>query len=313
MKEGVTAMKSGKLRTARTVAVAALLLVIALALTGCGEQKKYEQAAALEAEGNYHEAWQLYYSLGRKNYKDAEDKADQVRSAALKAANAALAEGRYDDAEAIAEPFPFPYMKTVAQYAQTAKEGTYVRDLALSEDGKLSFVAVIADGAGGEDGPASLRVYLSASGNGRASGTVHTAPKGENDTGDGYFVPEDHLKDGEYVIADAPLDGWLYDAAPRSLTIVDYHELADSTLQRLQFMQMAHFTLAYTAIMNDGTEGALLSEWACNDLMFRDPMKTFAGGSVAVRILSSDGKTILFEQSVDIPAADGAGGEGASQ
>ena len=53
-----------------------------------------------------------------------------------------------------------------------------------------------------------------------------------------------------------------------------------------------------------GTEGALLSEWACNDLMFRDPMKTFAGGTVAVRILSSDGKTILFEQSVDIPAAE---------
>ena len=69
-------------------------------------------------------------------------------------------------------------------------------------------------------------------------------------------------------------------------------------------MQMAHFTLAYQAIMNDGTEGALLSEWACNDLMFRDPMKTFAGGTVAVRILSSDGKTILFEQSVDIPAAE---------
>lgn len=56
-----------------------LLLLVALVLTGCGEQKKYEQAAALEAEGNYHEAWQLYYSLGRKNYKDAEDKAEQVR------------------------------------------------------------------------------------------------------------------------------------------------------------------------------------------------------------------------------------------
>ena len=289
---------------ARALALAVMLALVALALAGCGEQKKYEQAAALEAAGNYHEAWQLFYSLGRKNYKDAEDRAEQVRSAAHQAAKAALAEGRYDDAEAIVKPFPFPYMQTIAQYAQTAKEGTYVKDLALSEDGKLSFTAAIADGAGGEGGPASLRVVLSASGNGRASGTAYTSPKGEDDTEEGYFVPEDYLEGGEYVITDAPLDGWLYDAAPRSLTIVDFQELADSTLQHLQFMQMAHFTLAYQAIMNDGTEGALLSEWACNDLMFRDPMKTFAGGTVAVRILSSDGKTILFEQSVDIPAAE---------
>ena len=46
-------MKSGKLRTARTVAVAALLLVIALALTGCGEQKKYEQAARALVKAEY--------------------------------------------------------------------------------------------------------------------------------------------------------------------------------------------------------------------------------------------------------------------
>ena len=195
------------------------------------------------------------------------------------------------------------------QYAQTAMEGTYVKDLKLSGDGKLSFTAGIADGAGGEEGPAVLRVLLSASGNGRASGTAFTAQKGEKDTGDGYFVPEDYLEDGRYVIADAPLDGWVYDAAPRSLTIVDYRELADSTLEHLRFMQMAHFTLAYKAVMNDGTEGALLSEWACHDLMFRDPMKTFAGGTVTVRILSSDGKTVLFEQSTGIPAAEGTGEE----
>ncbi len=304
-------MKKSHGRYARAVAVAAALLLVALALTGCGEQKKYEQAAALEAEGKYHDAWQLYFNLGRKNYKDAAEKAENARNAGYQAAQAALAEGRYDEAETIAKPFP--YMDKIVQYAQTAKEGTYVRDLTLSEDGKLSFTAAIADGASGEDGSAKLRVLLRASGNGRASGTVYTATKDENDTGDGYFVPEDHLKDGEYVISDVPLDGWVYDAAPRSLTIVDYHELADSTLEHLQFMQMAHFTLAYTAIMNDGTEGALLSEWACNDLMFRDPMKTFAGGTVTVRIQSSDGKTILFEQSVDIPAAEDGGEEGASQ
>ena len=65
-------MKKNVGRTARAVACVAVLLLIALVLTGCGEQKKYEQAAALEAEGNYHEAWLLYFSLGRKNYKDAE-------------------------------------------------------------------------------------------------------------------------------------------------------------------------------------------------------------------------------------------------
>ncbi len=303
-------MKRSKGGNAKALAAMVLLLLIALVLTGCGEQKKYEQAAALEAEGNYHEAWLLYFSLGRKNYKDAEEKAEQVFSDAYQAANAALAEGRYDEAVAIAEPFSstiYAYWKTIVQYAQTAKEGTYVKDLALSEDGKLSFRAAIADGAGGEDGPAILRVLRRASGNGRASGTVHTASKGEDDADDGYFVPEDYLVDGEYVVADAPLDGWLYDAAPRSLSLVDYHELADSTLEHLRFMQMAHFTLAYTVIMNDGTEAASLSEWACHDLMFRDPMKTFAGGTVEVRILTSDGKETLFEQSVDIPAEEDTG------
>ena len=296
-------------RYGKTLVIAAMLVLVMLLLTGCGEQKKYDQAAALEAAGNYHEAWQLFFSLGRKKYKDAEEKAEQVRSAAYQAAKAALAEGRYDDAKTIAEPFPFKYMETIVQYAQTAKEGTYVKDLRLSGDGKLSFTAGIAEDAGGEDGPAVLRVLLSASGNGRASGTVYTAVKGEKDTGDGYFDPEEYRTDGKYVIADVPLEGWVYDAAPRSLTIVDYRELADSTLEHLRFMQMAHFTLAYTAIMNDGTEGALLSEWACHDLMFRDPMKTFAGGTVTVRILSSDGKTTLFEQSTDIPAAESNGEE----
>ena len=305
-------MKKGIGTNARKFAVAAMLLLVTLLLTGCGEQKKYDQAAALEAGGNYHEAWQLFYSLGRKNYKDAGEKAEQARSAAHQAAKAALAEGRYDEAKAIAEPFPFKYMETIVQYAQTAMEGTYVKDLKLSGDGKLSFTAGIADGAGGEEGPAVLRVLLSASGNGRASGTAFTAQKGEKDTGDGYFVPEDYLEDGRYVIADAPLDGWVYDAAPRSLTIVDYRELADSTLEHLRFMQMAHFTLAYKAVMNDGTEGALLSEWACHDLMFRDPMKTFAGGTVTVRILSPDGKTVLFEQSTGIPAAADDGEKAAS-
>ena len=305
-------MKKGIGTNARKFAVAAMLLLVTLLLTGCGEQKKYDQAAALEAAGNYHEAWQLFYSLGRKNYKDAGEKAEQARSAAHQAAKAALAEGRYDEAKAIAEPFPFKYMETIVQYAQTAMEGTYVKDLKLSGDGKLSFTAGIADGAGGEEGPAVLRVLLSASGNGRASGTAFTAQKGEKDTGDGYFVPEDYLEDGRYVIADAPLDGWVYDAAPRSLTIVDYRELADSTLEHLRFMQMAHFTLAYKAVMNDGTEGALLSEWACHDLMFRDPMKTFAGGTVTVRILSPDGKTVLFEQSTGIPAAADDGEKAAS-
>ena len=276
-------MKKGIGTNARKFAVAAMLLLVTLLLTGCGEQKKYDQAAALEAAGNYHEAWQLFYSLGRKNYKDAGEKAEQVRSAAHQAAKAALAEGRYDEAKAIAEPFPFKYMETIVQYAQTAMEGTYVKDLKLSGDGKLSFTAGIADGAGGEEGPAVLRVLLSASGNGRASGTAFTAQKGEKDTGDGYFVPEDYLEDGRYVIADAPLDGWVYDA-----------------------------TLAYKAVMNDGTEGALLSEWACHDLMFRDPMKTFAGGTVTVRILSSDGKTVLFEQSTGIPAAADDGEKAAS-
>ena len=233
MKKGGIDMKKNHGRYARTFAAAAALLV-AMLLTGCGEQKKYEQAAALEAEGNYHEAWQLYFNLGRKNYKDAAEKAENTRNAGYQAAQAALAEGRYDDAETIAKPFP--YMDKIVQYAQTAKEGTYVRDLTLSEDGKLSFTAAIADGAGGEDGPAKLQVLLRASGNRRASGAVYTAPKEENDTGDGYFVPEDYLKDGEYVISDVPLDGWVYDAAPRSLTIVDYHELADSTLEHLQFM-----------------------------------------------------------------------------
>ena len=71
--------------------------------------------------------------------------------------------------------------------------------------------------------------------------------------------------------------------------------------QGLQMLQMAHFPIAYEAIMNDGTKGAALSEWACGSLRFRDPMKTFAGGTLTVRIVSADDNTVLFEQSVEIP------------
>ena len=71
-------------------------------------------------------------------------------------------------------------------------------------------------------------------------------------------------------------------------------------------LQMAHFPIAYEAIMNDGTKGAALSEWACGSLRFRDPMKTFAGGTLTVRIVSTDDNTVLFEQSADIPAREDA-------
>ena len=56
-------MKKSIGRNAKKFAIAAMLLLVML-LTGCGEQKKYDQAAALEAAGNYHEAWQLFFSLG---------------------------------------------------------------------------------------------------------------------------------------------------------------------------------------------------------------------------------------------------------
>ncbi len=295
------------MKKTRSVLIAAAMLMLMLTLSGCGEGKKYAQAAALEAEGKDFEAYQIYDELGEKRYQDAAQKAKEMRKAAMSAAETALAEGRYEDAEALAAPFPRSRDKErILAYAENAKNGSYVQGLTLSEDGRLSFTAAIGPDAGGTDGQPRLEVVLETWPNGRASGTVHTAEKKENSPEGTCFVPEDYLSGGRYVVTDAPIGAWTYAAEPKGLTIADFDELDSDTLRTLQTLQWAHFPIAYEAIMNDGTHGALLTEWSCSSLRFRDPMQTFAGGTLTVRLVSEDGKTVIFDQSAAIPASEAA-------
>ena len=284
----------------RSFLFAAALLLAAVMLSGCGEGKQYARAAELEAEGKYSDAYRAYSELGKKKYKDAAGKANEMKDAARSAAKKALTEGRYEEAEALAEDFS-PYMADILEYAVNAENGTYVADLTLSEEGRLSFTAAIGTDENGESRQAELEIELRVSPNGRASGTVRTAKEKEPSENSAFFVPERYLIDGRYVIAETPLTEWTYRTDPKGLTVASFDELADSTLQALQMLQMAHFPIAYEAIMNDGTKGAALSEWACGSLRFRDPMKTFAGGTLTVRIVSADDNMVLFEQSVEIP------------
>ena len=288
------------MRRTRPAVFAAAVLLAAVMLSGCGEGKKYARAAELEAEGKYYDAYREYSELGKKKYKDAAGKANEMKNAARAAAKKALTEGRYEEAEALAESFS-PYMADILEYAVNARNGTYVADLTLREEGRLSFTAAIGSDENGGSLQAGLEIELKVTPNGRASGTVRTAKEKEPSENSAYFVPERYLIDGRYVITEAPLGEWTYRADPKGLTVASFDELADSTLQALQMLQMAHFPIAFEAIMNDGTKGAALSEWACGSLRFRDPMKTFAGGTLTVRIVSADDNTVLFEQSVEIP------------
>ena len=243
------------MKRTKTVLFAAALLLTMGMLSGCGEGKKYDQAAALEAEGEYYDAYRMYSELGKKEYKDARKKATEMKNTAQAAAQAALAEGRYEEAEALAKSFS-PYMADILQYAGNARNGTYVTDLTLSEDGRLSFTAAVGTDENGSVLRASPEIVLKAFPNGKASGTVHTAEKKATSEEEGFFVPEEYLNDGRYVISGEPLAQWVYSAAPRGLTIASFDELDDNTLRSLQMLQMAHFPIAYEAIMNDGTKGA---------------------------------------------------------
>ncbi|MBQ5350178.1 MAG: hypothetical protein IIU41_03965, partial [Oscillospiraceae bacterium] len=109
----------------RSFLFAAALLLAAVMLSGCGEGKQYARAAELEAEGKYSDAYRAYSELGKKKYKDAAGKANEMKVAARSAAKKALTEGRYEEAEALAEDFS-PYMADILEYAVNAENGTYV-------------------------------------------------------------------------------------------------------------------------------------------------------------------------------------------
>ncbi len=288
----------------RISALAMALLLAMLSLSGCGEKKKYEAAAALEAEGKYYEAYLAYHEI--RSYEDSSQKEQEMEKAVLNAARTAFAENRYDEAAEWASYFPHDGgMTRIAEYAQTAKDGTWIKDLKLSGDGNISFTAAIGPQYGRWGETPVIQIALKSYGNGRAGGSVFTAEKQDTDEGEAYFIPEDYLtEDGQYEVTDLPLGSLIYDAKPDELTLVDFDELDDSTLGTLQTMQWAQFPIAREAIMNDGTKALTLSMWGCRGLKFRDLMKTFAGGVLSVRIVSQSGSdtVTLFEQTVDIPA-----------
>lgn len=58
-------------------AVIAVALAATLAFTGCGEQKKYDEAVALMEEGNYEDAIAEFEEI--KDYKDAADRITQCK------------------------------------------------------------------------------------------------------------------------------------------------------------------------------------------------------------------------------------------
>ena len=284
----------------RTLAITSVLLLAALLLTGCGEKKQYEAAAALEAEGQYYDAYLAYHEL--RSYEDSRQKEQEMKEAVFDAARTAFEESRYDEAAEWASYFSDdPDMKRIWDYAWSANNGTGISDLRLSEDGKLSFTATVGQQTGYEDGAARIQIVLNTDGNGRAKGYVFSAEGKKTDNTD-YFTASDYWTDGKYVISDLPLGSLVYDTVNKGLCVADFNEFADMTLYIMHIAEAAGYPIAYRAILNDGTELAALSEWACTPLRFRDPMKTFAGGTVSVRILANHGDEPLFEQTVDIPA-----------
>ena len=114
-----------------------LALVLCLSMAGCGEGKRYEEAAALLESGSYDEAAAAFEALG--DYKDA---ADMVTECAYQKAAATLVSGAYDEAaaafEALGDYKDAADMVTECAYQEAADLGAAGRP-ALSA---LAFIAL---------------------------------------------------------------------------------------------------------------------------------------------------------------------------
>ena len=263
--------------------IALFLALTLLALSGCGDGKKREEAAAMLEEGKFAEAYMAYSGL-----QDREMKED-TKNKAFAAAQEAYDKGDFDRAAEILESFTqFREFKSLLEDVKAAQSGTYVTDVKL-EGSNLSFTLNRAE----QDMESSrVRIRLEAK-NEQVSGWIY-----------GMIEPAD-LPEGSPCTVTVDLNETKWSASMGKFSFFDNAIFDIGTAAIFNSGTMAQFT---KCIRTDGTEGLTMG-LVLVKFGFGNTLKTFAGGKVFVTAIS-DGTakptdTILRgERSADIPAEE---------
>ncbi len=263
--------------------IALILVLTLLVLTGCGDQKRREEAAALVAEGKYIEAYTIYSGLQDKEMKqDTMDKA-------YAAAQEAYGKGDFSRAAEILESFTqYRNFKALLEDVQIALSGTYVSDVKL-EGSTLTFALARAE----TDMDHHVRIRLEAN-NEAVGGWIYDVLK-----------PEDLPTENPCTVT-VDLNGAKWSASmKRTFCFYDNFIFDIPTQALFSKGTMASF---YKCIRNDGTEGLAMG-MVLIPFGFRDTVKTFEGGKVYVAAYDekqskASEKNMKGEQSADIPGLE---------
>ena len=258
--------------------IALILALTLLVLSGCGEGKKREEAAAMAEAGDFAKAYELYSELKDK------DMQEDTKSKAYAAGQEAFSNGDYDRAAGILEHFKqYDDCNAILEEIETIKSGRYVTDVTI--DGQnVSFTLYRADKE--KD---CVRIKLEAN-NDTVAGWIYDVMK-----------PED-LPDENPCTVTTSLLGAKWSASAKKVFSFFNNSIFDiATSAWFNRGTMASF---YKCVRVDGTEGLTMG-MVLIPFGFRDAAKTFAGGKVSVAILDVDEKAgenrnMKGEKSADI-------------
>lgn len=260
--------------------IALILVLTLLVLTGCGDQKRREEAAAMVEEGRFAEAYTAYSGL-----QDREMKED-TKNKAYAAAQEAYNNGDFDRAAEILESFTqFREFKSLLEDVQVAQSGTFVSGVQMNGS-EVSFTLNRA----GKDREYRVRIKLEAN-NETVGGWIYDTMKAEE-------LPEENPCT---VTVDLNKATWSA-SANHAFSFYDNSIFDVATSSFFSKGTMSSF---YKCIRNDGTEGLTMGI-VLIPFGFRNTVKTFAGGKVYVAVyaegeVKASEKNMKGEIYADIP------------
>ena len=261
--------------------IALILVLTLLALSGCGDQKQREEAAAMVEEGRFAEAYMAYSGL-----QDREMKED-TKNKAFAAAQEAYDKGDFDRAAEILESFTqFREFKELLEEVQVAQSGTYVADVKL-EGSKLSFTLNRAE----KDMGNCVRIRLQAN-NDVVSGWIYQV------------IKPDELPEGRPCTVTVDLNETKWSASMNK--VFSFYDNSIFDIGTSAVFNMGTMASFYKCVRLDGKEGLSMG-LVLVKFGFSNTVKTFAGGQAYVAVYNdeeakSTDKTLKGERSADIPA-----------
>ncbi len=261
--------------------IALILALMLLALSGCGDGKQREKAAALVEEGKFAEAYMAYSGL-----QDREMKED-TKNKAYAAAQEAYEKGDFDRAAEILESFTqFREFKALLEDVKVAQSGTFVTDVKL-EGSNLSFTLNRAE----KDMDSRVRIRLEAN-NDTVSGWIY------------HVIKPEELPEGSPCTVTVDLNETKWSASMNR--VFSFYDNSIFDIGTSAVFNMGTMTTFYKCIRSDGKEGLTMGLVLVN-FGFSDTAKTFAGGTVYVAAFNeeeakSTDKNLKGERSTGIPA-----------